>query len=88
MSPQNNIHKWNKIEWHMVECKNMCVDINKLHNTDFVNAQYCIENYIQNSNSELSKHKTYLINKKSQNYLATIHRDLKGILSKEAIISQ
>lgn len=48
----------------MVECKNMCVDINKLHNTDFVNAQYCIENYIQNSNSELSKHKTYLINKK------------------------
>ena len=31
----NNIHKWNKIEWHMVECKNMCVDINKLHNTDF-----------------------------------------------------
>ena len=71
MSPQNNIHKWNKIEWHMVECK------------------YCIENYIQNSNSELSKHKTYLINKKNlKNYLATIHRDLKGILSKEAIISQ
>ena len=48
-----------------------------------------IENYIQNSNSELSKHKTYLINKKNlKNYLATIHRDLKGILSKEAIISQ
>lgn len=74
----------------MVECKNMCVWtlINFIIRI-FVNAQYCIENYIQNSNSELSKHKTYLINKKNlKNYLATIHRDLKGILSKEAIISQ
>lgn len=48
----------------MVECKTCVWTLINFIIRIFVNAQYCIENYIQNSNSELSKHKTYLINKK------------------------